>query len=126
MNERHDDDERAFAMFLGHALRAGVLLAAAIVAAGAAVFLSTRGAMPTDYKVFHGEPGSLRSIRGIVAGAWTGNGQALIQTGLLVLIGTPVARVVFSVVAFARERDWLYVVITAIVLGLLGFSLLAA
>jgi uncharacterized membrane protein len=126
MSEPRANDDRAFAMFLGHALRAGVLFAAVIVAAGAAVFLSKRGAMPADYKGFHGEPGSLRSIRGIVAGAWTGDGQALIQAGLLVLIGTPVARVVFSVVAFTRERDWLYVVITAVVLGLLGFSLLVA
>jgi uncharacterized membrane protein len=42
---------------------------------------------------------------------------------LLVLIATPVVRVVFSVFAFLRQRDWVYVAVTAIVLGLLCFSL---
>jgi uncharacterized membrane protein len=50
---------------------------------------------------------------------------AIIQLGLLILIATPVARVAFSVFAFAQERDWLYVVVTLIVLGLLLYSLSA-
>jgi uncharacterized membrane protein len=37
-----------------------------------------------------------------------------------------VARVVFSVVAFARERDFTYVGITLIVLGVLLYSLFFA
>ena len=47
----------------------------------------------------------------------------IIQLGLLILIATPVARVAFSVVAFALERDRLYVVVTLIVLAVLVFSL---
>ena len=53
------------------------------------------------------------------------HGRGLIQLGLLLLIATPIARVVFSVAGFARQRDWLYVAITLIVLTLLGYSLLA-
>ena len=44
--------------------------------------------------------------------------------GLLLLIATPVARVAFSVAAFAEQRDRLYVVVTSIVLLLLIYSLL--
>ena len=44
--------------------------------------------------------------------------------GLLFLVATPIARVVFSVVGFIRQRDWLYVTITVAVLALLGYSLL--
>jgi uncharacterized membrane protein len=47
----------------------------------------------------------------------------VIQLGLLVLIATPVARVVFSIAGFTLERDWTYVVITAIVLAILLYSL---
>jgi uncharacterized membrane protein len=47
----------------------------------------------------------------------------LIQFGLLVLVATPVARVLFSVIAFIYERDWTYVAITMIVLALLCYSL---
>ena len=52
-------------------------------------------------------------------------GQALIIAGLLLLIATPIARVAISVVAFALERDWTYVAITAAVFILLTLSLLA-
>ncbi len=47
----------------------------------------------------------------------------MIQFGLLILIMTPIARVAFSLVAFAFERDKTYVVLTAIVLGILIYSL---
>ena len=48
----------------------------------------------------------------------------MIQLGLLLLIATPVARVAFSLVAFIRQRDRTYIVITTIVLGLLLYSLM--
>ena len=51
------------------------------------------------------------------------NGRAIIQLGLLLLIATPVARVLFSAIAFAIERDYMYVVITLIVLAILLYSL---
>jgi uncharacterized membrane protein len=41
----------------------------------------------------------------------------------LLLIATPVARVVFSIVAFALERERLYVVVTLIVFLILIYSL---
>jgi uncharacterized membrane protein len=46
-----------------------------------------------------------------------------INLGLLFLIATPVARVVFSIFAFAVQLDWLYVVVTLVVLAVLMFSL---
>jgi uncharacterized membrane protein len=52
-----------------------------------------------------------------------GQGRGLIALGLMLLIAVPVGRVVFSVYAFARRRDRLYVVVTLVVLGLLLFSL---
>lgn len=48
---------------------------------------------------------------------------AIAQAGLLVLIATPVARVMTSVVAFALERDRLYSAITLAVLTILLVSL---
>jgi uncharacterized membrane protein len=54
------------------------------------------------------------------------NSLGLIQLGLLLLIATPVARVVFAVIGFALERDRLYVVVSAIVLAILAVSLLHA
>ena len=52
--------------------------------------------------------------------------RAIVQLGLVLLIATPVARVAFTLVAFARQRDRAYVMITTIVLALLLYSLFFA
>jgi len=126
MGESQHVDEQLFAVVLGRVLRAGVITAATIVLAGGAIYLWKRGGSPTDYRVFRGEPVDLRSIRGMWADAAAGNEKGLIQLGLLVLIATPVVRVLCSVAGFARERDWTYVTVTLVVLALLAYSLLAA
>jgi uncharacterized membrane protein len=108
---------------MGMVLRTGVSLAATIVLIGGIVFLVRHRVPVTNYHVFQGEPAELRTLRGIFreAGAWQGRG--LIQLGLLLLIATPVARVAFSVGAFLYERDWTYVAVSLLVLGLLFYSL---
>jgi uncharacterized membrane protein len=61
-------------------------------------------------------------VRDVFAQIGAGRGQAIVMLGLLMLIATPVARVALSIIAFAVERDRLYVVITSIVLLLLLIS----
>ncbi len=109
---------------IGNLLRIGVLLAAAVTAVGGAIYLSRHGKETADDTVFHGEPAGLRSPTGVARDALSGSSRGLIQFGALLLIATPVARVAFTVYAFARRRDALYVVVTVIVLALLLFSLL--
>lgn len=46
--------------------------------------------------------------------------------GLLVMIATPLARVVLLVRAFAKERDWPFVALSISVILLLGASLMLA
>jgi uncharacterized membrane protein len=117
--------DEQFDIVLAHVLRFGVLLSAGVVAAGGVVFLVRHGFEPPSYHVFRGQPLPLRSVLGIVAESFDLRGRGLIQLGLLLLIATPIARVVFSIAGFARQRDWLYVSITLVVLTLLGYSLLA-
>jgi uncharacterized membrane protein len=50
----------------------------------------------------------------------------LLTAGLLVLLLTPVARVVTSVVGYLSERDWQFAFYTGIVLALLIGSFVAA
>jgi uncharacterized membrane protein len=106
-------------------LRAGVIIAAALVSLGAAPYLVRHPIPPVDYRVFHGEPLELRSMSGVLREALAFHGSGFIQLGLLVLIATPIARVVLSVFVFLYERDWPYVFITLVVLGILLYSLLA-
>jgi uncharacterized membrane protein len=104
-------------------LRSGVLLAASLVFIGGVIYLARHDLPATNYRVFQGEPQELRTVGGILRQAATFHGRGLIQLGLLVLIATPVARVLFSVFAFLYEKDWRYVAITMIVLALLCYSL---
>jgi len=111
---------------MGNLLRAGVLLAASVVSAGAVIYLVRHGHAPVDYRIFRGEPADLRELPGIARGSLAFRGRAIIQLGLLLLIATPVARVGFSIFAFAKERDGTYVVLTLIVFSILLYSLLGA
>jgi uncharacterized membrane protein len=111
-------------IIIGLLLRSGVLIAGAVVLVGAIVFLHSHWRAHVDYRTFIGAPADLRSPRTIVEGALHLRGQSIIQLGLLCLIATPVARVIFAAFAFLYERDYLYVVITLIVLATLLYSLI--
>jgi uncharacterized membrane protein len=116
-------DER-FERWIAFLLRVGVLTAAAVVLAGAIGHLVKFSDTAPGYRHFQGEPAQYRSGLAIVHAALAGDWLAIIQFGLLILIATPVARVALSIVAFALERDWTYVAITTIVLGILLYSLI--
>lgn len=116
--------EHRVELVIGALLRVGVLLAAAVVACGAALYLARHGGDPTHYRVFRGEPDQLRDLGRILEQARSLGGRAVIQLGLLLLIATPIARVAFSVAVFAHQRDATFVAVTLVVLGLLLWGLL--
>ncbi len=118
-------DERVD-QIMGSVLRAGVLMASALVAAGAAIYLARHGGDRPDYGVFRGEPPELCGIPGILRAALGSGGRGLIQLGLLALVATPVARVVFALIAFAVQRDRIFVAVSLVVLGALLYSLFGA
>lgn len=123
-DERHGLSEHEIEQIIGRLLQYGVLLAAAVTLVGGIMLLIHHGASPASYSVFQGEPASLRSLGAIFSGAFSGNPTSVVQLGLLLLIATPVARVAFTLVAFAIQRDRTYVVVTTIVLALLLYGLL--
>jgi uncharacterized membrane protein len=86
---------------IGVLLKIGILTSGIVIALGGAMFLLIHGTSTADYHAFRGEPESL-----------------------LLLIATPVARVVFSVIAFLRMKDYQYVLISGIVLVVLTYSLI--
>jgi uncharacterized membrane protein len=104
-------------------LRTGVILAAVVVLAGGAIHLAKYGSTRPDYLTFHGEPAEYRHVSGVLRKVAVLRGSALIQLGLLLLIATPIVRVAVSIFDFLRERDWLYVGVTLIVLAVLIYGL---
>jgi uncharacterized membrane protein len=105
-------------------LRAGVTATSFVVLAGGIYYLALHGAEHLDYRAFHGQPAALRTIPGIVAFALSSHSRGIIELGLVMLVMTPVARVLISVVGFARQRDYLYVGATLLVLAILLHNLL--
>ncbi len=109
---------------VGNLLRLGVVVSALVVFVGGVLFLVRYGEGPVkDRHEFRGEPEQFRKPGLIVRDAGTGGSRGLIQLGLLLLIATPVARVIFSAFAFFRQRDYTYVGITLLVLTVLLYSL---
>jgi uncharacterized membrane protein len=116
--------EQQFENFVGNLLRVGVFVAAAVVFGGGVLYLIRHGAISPDYRVFHGEPADLRSVSSIVTDALALQSRGIIQLGLLLLVATPIARVAFSLFAFAQQRDRTYVIVTLVVFTVLLYSLL--
>jgi uncharacterized membrane protein len=107
-------------------LRSGVVLAAALVLIGGIMFLATNGQAAHDHRKFQPAPMGLLSIHGVLHGAASLDPLYIIQLGLLVLIATPVLRVLTCAAGFALERDWMYAVVSLIVLAFLIASIVGS
>jgi len=112
-------------LLLGHVLRAGTVISITIVFFGGVIYLHRHGHLIADYKIFRGTPGFIHEPAGLFKGVMQLRGQAIIQTGIILLIATPVLRVIFSAVGFALEKDYLYVGISLLVLLIIFASTLS-
>lgn len=111
---------------IGRMLQIGVMLAAVVVFLGGILYLRQVTGPRPDYSHFTGVAERFRSPAEIVSYAFHGRARDIIQLGILLLIATPVARVVLAAVGFLIERDRLYFWVSLIVLAVLLYSLLHA
>src|SRR5262249_17244371 len=116
-------DDNSHGRIIGLFLAWAVILALLVPLLGAVLSLGHEGRRVADFRVFRGEPWDLRSAPAVMAAAFAGRREAVIQLGVLVLIATPIARVILSLAAFAVPRDRIYVLVTAIVLAVLLYGL---
>jgi uncharacterized membrane protein len=117
-------NDRRLENMIGHLLRAGVFLAAAVVLTGGAIYLAHHAFDRAEFHTFAPGGPDLRMASGIVQSAAHFRGEGLIQIGLLLLIATPVLRVMMALLGFALERDRLYSTVSLIVLLILAYSLM--
>lgn len=111
---------------LSNLLKYGVLIASSVVLLGGILYLIHHGSEPATYQVFHGEPSEFRSPSGVIHAVLSGSRRGIIQLGLLLLIATPILRVVISLIAFILQREFIYIVVTLLVLASLTYSLIGA
>jgi uncharacterized membrane protein len=95
-------------------LRTGVAISATLAIIGMIVIVVHHPAH------VQGQP--MHDIREVIDSLEHGHGQGIAMLGLLLLIATPVARVAVSIILFARQRDYTFVLITSTVLLLLILS----
>ncbi|MBC1936929.1 DUF1634 domain-containing protein [Listeria grandensis] len=112
-----DEEMHRVELVVSSLLRIGVMLSAGIILLGLILlmFTGTSGYPGTTYPT---------SLTAIFDGISHMKPYAIIMFGLFCLILTPVLRVVVSFVTFLKEKDYLYVGITAIVLIILTISFL--
>ncbi|MBD2449374.1 DUF1634 domain-containing protein [Nostoc sp. FACHB-152] len=117
------ESEKNFENLLSNLLKYGVLTASAVVLFGGIIYLVHHGSEPARYQFFRGEPSQFRSLDGIVQALLAGSDRAIIQLGLLLLVATPILRIIISLFAFIKMRNWSFVMITLVVLTSLIYSL---
>ncbi len=109
-------------IWISYALRLGVSLAGIVIAIGILVFgvLGPRtGEHISIHDYLHGQHPIALSPAGVFRGIGNGEPLAVVYLGLFLLILTPVLRVAMTVFLFGAQREWVFTLITAIVLGVL-------
>ena len=118
--------EKQLEYLLSNLLMYGVLIASSIVLFGGILYLIHHGSEPAEYQIFIGTPSEFHSPIGVVNAVFAGSRRGIIQLGLLILIAIPILRVIISFCTFLLQRNFIYVVITSLVLASLTYSLVGA
>jgi uncharacterized membrane protein len=124
LDPEDDPRTRRVELIISSVLRIGVWTSLLLIAAGTVLFLlhdsRINGKNLATYTAGMQPIG--RTLQWFLHDLASFQGTSLILIGLFLLIATPVLRVTISIFAFARQRDWLFVTLTAAVLVLLLIS----
>ena len=120
-----DWNDQAMEAAIGHLLRIGVTISAVVVLVGGVLYLLQQRGIRPNYIIFQGSSELIgRTVDQVVRGTILGDGRSVILLGLLLLILTPVVRVLFAAFGFLWKRDWMYTAISAGVFAILMYSLI--
>jgi uncharacterized membrane protein len=111
-------------LLLGRVLRAGTVISICIVFFGGIIYLYRHGHSVANYREFKGIPDFVSHADSLIKNAFILRGQAIIQLGIVLLIATPILRVVFSTIGFVLEKDYMYVGISLLVLLIIFTSMI--
>ncbi|WP_246001556.1 DUF1634 domain-containing protein [Mucilaginibacter gracilis] len=117
-------NDKDIELLIGSLLRWGVLLSMVVVIIGGSIYLYRHGHDISHYDTFTGQPDFTRQLKAIFEGVINIRGRAIIQFGIILLIATPITRVLLSAISFTIEKDYLYLGISVIVLSIITISML--
>lgn len=107
---------------VGNLLRLGVLLSVTISLVGFIKLFFEGFEMPKKYTSLDVGSSSEKVWGHFWHSLGAGEGMAIIQLGILILIVTPIMRIVFALIGYLKEKDYVYVVISSIVLAIMAIS----
>jgi uncharacterized membrane protein len=125
MNDKISNKEQGKDMriWISIILRTGVLVSGVLLLTGGILFAFQHPGAIFSFKSFAGEPERLREAESVFREALQFKSRSVIQMWILILIATPVMRVIFSFIEFLLHKDWVFVLITAVVITTLFYSL---
>lgn len=116
--------EKDFQKIVGNLLRYGVWISLSVAFIGGIVYLLHHGNDIENYSVFkENDRNIFEVIAAVYNGVVQGQGESIIFFGIVLLFLTPVFRVLLSLFSFLLEKDYLYVIITTIVIGIIIMSI---
>jgi len=116
--------EKDFQAIIGNLLRYGVWTSLSVAFIGGIVYLLNHSQEVENYSVFkENDRNIFEVISTVYNGVMQGRGESIIFSGIILLFLTPVFRVLLSLFSFLLEKDYLYVVITTIVIGIIILSI---
>jgi uncharacterized membrane protein len=107
---------------VGNLLRLGVILAVATSLIGFVKLFTEGFKMPKKYTSLDMGTSSEKVWGQFWDSLCKGEGMAIIQLGILLLIFTPLMRIIFALIGYLKEKDYIYVVISSIVLAIMAVS----
>ncbi len=117
---------RATELFISNLLRVGTIASFCIVMLGMIIgFLHHPELLrsPGEYARLTAIGAAFpHSLRNVWNGVWSFHGQAIVEAGILLLVATPVLRVLVSILIFAHQKDRIFTAITTLVFLLLIVS----
>jgi uncharacterized membrane protein len=117
--QRHPDDADAVEMAIARLLLAGTLAGMALLAAGIAL-MAANGIEPDAAAFPPFDPAT------ILADLVALQPEGFLWAGIVVIVATPIARVLGELVAFARRRDRLMTGVAAAILAVVALSVVVA
>ena len=116
-------DSDSISDVISRVLRFGVVISAAIIIVGLLLLIAANGSSDAtpllDFNLRQAP-----TLGSFLSGLASLQPYSVIELGAIVLIATPVSRVLISIFLFAAQKDRLYTMITLTVLALLLFSML--
>lgn len=121
--EKNQLRDKDIQYIIGNLLRYGVWIALGVAALGGLIYLFRHEREIVHYGSFVEQDINIFVlIRDMLQDVSKGKGESVILLGIILLFLTPILRIIFSLIAFLFEKDYLYVGITLVVIGIICFS----